>query len=698
MDHEGMKEELTLGDIFKIFRRRIFWFLLILIVTVVITAIYLILSTPVYKAEVTIKLLSQGSSINSLLAQYANQFVPLSSGGSPETELITSRTSIEKVINKLNLMEYYKKKNPKKEITIYDLVNMVTDMVTVSPGKSSSIVKVAVENSDPKLAANIANELANAYDELMKSFSRNEYTVRREFIEQQIPQVQKELQELENKLRRFKEENKVYALDAEAGNLLNIVYKYDSQINETKIKKDEAEARIASLNQQLKQTNQKIISSETISINPVVSQLRSKLVDLQIQLSALLNTYSQNDIKVKDVQKQIDETEKMLRNEVENIVTAQVQTINPDYQRIYTQLAELHSDVEVFDSTISSIQKVREKYESQLSKLPAVEQQLLQLERGLKVKEQFYSLLLQALEEAQIAEAGVSSTVKVIDTAEIPVKPAKPNKKLSLAIGTVLGCFLGILVVFITESTDKRINDEDFVENLLDRDPVLGKVPESEFRNVSEHPELAIEHSPASGFSEAVKLLSTNIEYSNSNPPKVVALTSPEPYDGKTILAANVALSYAQNGYKTLLLNLDMRNPKIEKLFSLGNTKIGITDHILKDVSFDQIVCRYNDKLDVIPVGNIPNNPTIVLTSKRFEDFMNRIKGEYDKVIIDLPSMLINGKLPIADVIVSSKQTDGIVLVVRIGKTKKLSLKTAYENIRTSGIKFLGVVINGIRL
>ncbi|HOQ39448.1 MAG TPA: polysaccharide biosynthesis tyrosine autokinase [Fervidobacterium sp.] len=689
MDQESTKDELTLEDIFRIFRKRFWWFFLILVATVLITLIYLFLATPIYEANVTLKISSQSK--GSLTDIFTSQYSSSNPDISTEIELITSRTNIEKVVQNLNLVNYFQQKNSDEELDFYSVVGSVSKMITVSPVKDTKIVKISVQNSDPELARDVANELSTVYDELLRSLSKNEYTIKRQFIEQQIPTVEQDLKTLEDSLRKFKEENKVYVLDVEAQNLLNIFYNFDSQINQYKIHLDEANAKITALNQQLKQTNQKLISSETISINPVVSQLRSKLVDLQIQLAALLNTYSQDDVRVKDIKRQIDETEKMLRDEVERIVTAQVQTINPDYQRIYSELVDLHSQIEVLNSTISSTEKIREQYSDKVSKLPAVEQQLLQLERDVKVKEDLYSLLLQNLEETKISEAGVVGSAVIVDKAITPIKPVKPNKKLTLAIGAVLGFFLGILAVFVRESFDRTINDEEFVRHVLKGEPVLGRVPEMEFSEESEHPELVVAHSPTSPFSEALKLAATNIEYSDTPAPKVVAFTSSGPNEGKTVVSVNIALSYAQNGYKTLLLDLDMRRPGVEKVLGVERSNIGIVNHLLKDVPLDQITQNYLENFDIIPVGPVPPNPTALLTSKKLEEAMNVLRNEYDRIVIDLPPILAA-----ADALIISKYTDGVVIVVRSGRTQKASFRIAYDNIKTSGLKLLGALINGI--
>jgi capsular exopolysaccharide synthesis family protein len=610
-----------------------------------------------------------------------------------EVELIKSRTNIEKVVENLNLLSYFREKMNIKngELTTYDVVNMIAKMITVTTVKDTSIVKVSVRNPDPELAKNVANELANVYNEMLQKFSKNEYTARRMFIESQIPKVEQELKQVEDELKRFKEKNKIYVLDVEAQNLLNTVYQLDTQINNYKIQIEETKARIAAITEQLKRTNQKVVSSETISINPVVAQLRAKLADLQIQLAGLLNTYSENDERVKTVRNQINETERMLKSQIEKVITSQVETINPNYSELYNQLIQANTTLQMLNSSIAAVERMRDSYSSKVAQLPAVEQQLLQLERDRKVKETLYSVLLEKLEETKISEAGVVGRATIIDPAVTPMVPVKPNKKLTLAVGGVLGIFLGILMVFLREAFDKTISDEEYVKQVLKDAPVLGRIPEVEFPESSEHPELVVINSPTSPQAEALKLTATNIEYSTTPAPKIIAITSSGPGEGKTFIAANIALSYAQNGVKTLLLDLDMRKPRIEKVLGIERINVGVSNHILKDVPLDRIITKYQENLDIIPVGPIPPNPTALLTSKKLEELVATLRTMYDKIVIDLPPILAA-----ADALIVSKLVDGLVLVIRAGKTQKSSLKVAFENIVTSSSKLLGSVINAI--
>lgn len=480
-------------------------------------------------------------------------------------------------------------------------------------------------------------------------------------------------------------------LDEEAKNILSFLLQYDSQINTYNLQIQENKATIQALEELLKKVDEKIVSSETISTNPVVDQLKAKLVNYRVELAGLTRIYSENDPRVLEIKDKIAETEKLLKDEVAKIVSAQVKTINPAYQNLYTQYIEAQYKGEILNSIIVSIEKLRDTYQQKLSKLPVLEQRLLELERNLKVKENLYTLLLEKLEETRIAEAGVIGTATLVDSAIIPEKPVKPNKKLTLAIGGVLGIFLGILFVFLFEYADKSIKDEDELKRIAKGKIILGRIPRFKVDENKEGSELVVLTSPTSPSSESIKLISTNINYSTTAEPKVITITSSGPGEGKTTLAANLAISYAQNVKKTLLIDLDMRRPRVEKVLNIQRKNIGIVNHILKDIPLENITINYIENLDVIPVGPIPPNPTALLTSKKLEQALERLKEKYEKIIIDLPPLLAA-----ADALIISKYTDGMVLVVRAGKTERHSLKVTIENLESSDTNLLGIVINDI--
>jgi capsular polysaccharide biosynthesis protein len=215
MEDGRLDNELTFEDILKIFRKRFWWFFLTVVVTVAIALIYLFTTTPIYEASTTLKVGSSQQS--SVVDIFGSQMSSGSSKISTEIELIKSRRNLEKVVDNLHLVDYFKERSDNPEnVTKNGVIKYLGDIITVSPVKDTNIVKISVQSEDSELARSVADELAIVYNDLLKSLSQNEYTSRRKFIEEQIPKAESELNTAQDNLRLFKEENNVFILDEEA--------------------------------------------------------------------------------------------------------------------------------------------------------------------------------------------------------------------------------------------------------------------------------------------------------------------------------------------------------------------------------------------------------------------------------------------------------------------------------------------------
>ena len=705
MDNGEEYRELTLGDIWRIFKKRFWWFLVTVVVTLVVTGIYLYFATPIYEASSTIKLEPKGtSSVSDIFSQAAMGYSGTSKDLSTEFELIKSRSNIEKVIKDLDLTKYLqdhtspsafsklleKSSADKKNVDLQQVVSSVQSWINVSPVKDTQIAKISVQSPDPTLAANIVNDLAKVYNNQLAQFAKKQYSLKASFIESQIPSVEKDLTNVENTIREFKEKNGIFELSSEADWLLKAITSYDQQINTLELDLAATSAQIQGTQKLLMNVNQTIVSATTVSSNPIVSQLKSKLVDLKIQLSGVESLYPPTDQRVKSIKKQIQEAETQLEKQVTNIISSHVVTVNPLYQQLYNQIISAEAKTQVTQTTLEALKKIRATYESKLKTLPLLEQELADFERQLKVKENLYTLLLEKLEETKISEAGITGNSEIIDTAYVPTKPIKPNKKLSLAIGGTLGIFLGLLIVFIVEYADRTLKEEEDVERISDGIPIIGRIPLLDLKN-KEH-EIFIAEDPTSPSSEAVKIAVTNVLYSSTEKIKKILVTSPTPGDGKTIICGNMAQAFAQNGEKTLIVDLDMRRPRLEKAFGISErAKKGVTNCIVSNLDVEEVLVHIDDNLDILPVGPLPPNPTAILTSKKIKNLIESLEKEYDRIIFDTPPMLAA-----ADAGIVSHLTDGVVLVVKMGKTARDSLKLALSNLTKSKSKVLGLVLNGI--
>ncbi len=709
MSDTGNKEdyrELTLEDILRMFKKRFLLFLVVIIGVVALTWVYLRYQTPIYQATVTIRMDPHSQALPE--AWWAGV---TGTGGSSDIdtdiELIKSRSNFEKVVQELDLVDRIFTQEQLEGIPAGGALRSDLELsaamslagaTTVTSVRNTRIVRISVQHPDRGLATDVANKLAEVYNEKAAETSRRDVTMRREFIESQIPHAEKKLKESADALRYFKERTGIYVLDAQARSLLDILSSYDRQYNAIMIDIEQKRAEATAyrelldefdspegLNAQEKWVN----TSHTLSINPVITQLRNKLALLRIELAGLRDQYPETDARVRSKRTEISATEELIQQEIENefIRTGEGMSLNPAYLNILSSLITSEVFVLISESTLEYIDLLRKEYQQRLNEIPSLEQQLFDFERELRIRENLYTLLLEKREEALIAEASIVGNIEIVDRALVPRSPVSPNRRLSLAIGGVLGIFLGSLGVFLTEYFDKTLKSEEDIGR-VSNEPVLGRIP----LVTGSKEELFIRDSPTAPQSEAVKIVAGNIAFALGEG-IVVGVSSPLPLEGKTLVAANLAYSFATSGQKTLLIDLDMRRPRVEKLLGIDKKGKGLVEMISGSESITDTVLNYSENLDVIPVGKIPSNPTVILSSKKTAAMIQELRSSYDKIVVDLPPAVTT-----SDVVLIGKLLDGLILVARPGTTERDALKLAVSNIKSSGAKILGFVVNGVTM
>jgi succinoglycan biosynthesis transport protein ExoP len=305
--------------------------------------------------------------------------------------------------------------------------------------------------------------------------------------------------------------------------------------------------------------------------------------------------------------------------------------------------------------------------------------------------------------------------IKVIDKAELPEAPIKPNKVQNLAIAAILGFLIGAGVVFLIEYTDYTVKDSKDVEKYLEL-ITIGEIPmfagekrkgrrnktvkkkkgrsgkESQNGNALS-PNLITLVDPKAPASEAYRSLRTNIGYSGvDRKVKLITVTSPGPAEGKSTTAANIAVSMAQAGKKVLLMDGDLRKPRVQKYFSLPND-VGLTDIIVNDFPLKFVIKATNDiqNLDVILSGTLPPNPTEILESQKMADFLVHIREEYDLIILDTPPV---GQL--TDGAILASLADGVILVVASGESNIDMARRAKAALERVNARITGAVLTKI--
>jgi len=500
-NHFDTDEEISLQEYIQIIRKRkwlIFW---VFISAILIVTLGNYIMSPVYKASTTV-LLSESSSKPNI---FDNSEMELLFGSSDnietQVEIIKSRSIAEETIKTLpenifekareeefqkrkdelrwliNILDFLRIKvfvadllgiesssnpEPEEQLTEQEKIKKVMNTISVSLVKNTRIIEINSENIHPELAADIANKTAEVYVEQSKSINRTQSTEAKNFIEEQLLAQEKDYLDEETKLN------------------IEQLANFQAQKLELDTQIVGSNARLEQIKNQLEEQSETVISSQTITANPVVQQLQNKLTDLQIELPSVKERYSANSPQVTEIEIQIKQIESEISQKVSEIISSKVSTMNPIYQDLLSERVSLETNIISSEAKLSSTNEVIKQYEERLDKLPEKEIQLARLERAVRVAENIYLILLESYQEARISEAMELGDIRIVDAALIPSNPIKPRKRLNLAIAGVLGLMLGIMLVFFMEFLDHSFKSREDVEQYLDL-PVLGTIPYVDF-------------------------------------------------------------------------------------------------------------------------------------------------------------------------------------------------------------------------
>jgi len=332
------------------------------------------------------------------------------------------------------------------------------------------------------------------------------------------------------------------------------------------------------------------------------------------------------------------------------------------------------------------------------------------LKRNAEADKSMYDGLLTKLKEANIAAGLKSSNIRVVDPAMIPSTPVRPAKTRAIVLAMLVGLVGGIGLALLREYLDNTVKTPDDIETLV-RLPSLAVVPaftddtpgaprgkllgRASVNGHEKRVELVAQHLPKSQMSEAFRVLRTALLLSQAeHPPQVILVTSALPREGKTTAAANLAVTLAQLGDRTLLIDADLRKPGVGRLLNLTDSKYAGLSSYLAGVSSLELVTVPHPaiaNLVAIPTGPLPPNPADLLSSHKLCEALEQLRGQFKFIVIDSPPIMAA-----TDAVIVSVQADGVLLVVRSGETPKEAFTRARDLLVSVKCRLLGVVLNAV--
>ncbi len=576
--------------------------------------------------------------------------------------------------------------------------------ISVDPVRESDVLLIKFQGPSPRAAAETANLITAVLMDRNASVKREQASSTRKFIEAQLPMVEANLTRAEEALKTFKTQNQVVTLSSEASELLSRITAVDVEYNRALTEKQTLLSRLEAVREQLRSQGGDTVGA--FAAGSLADGLRKSLIDLQMEATQLsVKGYGPDHPQMVRLISQIASTKEKLSQELQALSREAVAPM-PQVAGLMAQIPPLQIDLATAQARERALRRILDQYESEMSRLPYKELQLARLERAKEVGENLYKLLLEKNEEAKITEAGKLGNMRVIDPAVPPGSPVKPRKALNLVIGFLVGLTLGLVLAFFLESLDNSVKTPEELEHNFGL-PVLGLIPSihsqersrrrkknglDEIEKISST--LVTRYTPRSPISEAYRALRTNIQFSRIDSPlKTVVITSAAPSEGKSTTVANLAITTALMGVKTLLVDADLRRPVVHSLFGLAREP-GMINALAERLPLEKVIKPSGiESLDILTCGAIPPNPSELLNTQRMRDLIVTLSQQYDLVLFDSPPVLT-----VTDTCVLGSRVEGVVLVVNSHATDRRALNRAKILLSNVKANILGAVLNRIEI
>jgi capsular exopolysaccharide synthesis family protein len=541
----------------------------------------------------------------------------------------------------------------------------------IFPIRNTRLVEIRYKSTDPKFAAEAANAVAAAYIQQSMEFKLNTSKEAGDFLSDRLAEQRKAVEASERALQTFREQNGTVTV---AEGTSSIAVQRLTDLNSALIKARTERLNKEALYNQLRsmQAAGTIETFPAVLANDYIQGLKTNLAQVQREQAQLSERYGDVHPEMIKAKAAVQTASAKLTTEISKVVEG----VNNEYRTALAQEQSLQGAL--------SAQKTEAIGQNKMGIALSV------LQREADSNRQVYESLLQQTKETGIAGERRATNVRVVDAAEVPGGPISPNLRSDMTFAFVAGLVFAIGLAFGFEYLDNRIKTPQELKAHLNV-PFLGMVP---VVPVDKDPNPLLEKDVPQNFSEAFKSIRTNLLFSSADEGlRSLVVTSAGPGEGKSCVASNIAMALAQAGQRVLLIDADMRRPRVHEIFG-GDQEPGLSNVLAGNAKTSEAIRKSNTSgLWLLPAGHIPPNPAELLGSRRYVDFMSSLNAHFDWVILDTPPVMV-----VADSSIVANQASGVVFVVRADHTSKHSVRAAGEQLEAANAHMLGSVLNRVDL
>ena len=548
----------------------------------------------------------------------------------------------------------------------------------VTPVKRSRLLWVSYEGTDPERCARVVDYLVRQY---MTSYRERSLGVTKgglEALRRKAAELRPKIEVKSEEIQRFKVKHGVVSFERSRNTAFERLQAINTQLGEA----ERDETRLRSAFEGIKsaiERRQRLEELPEVLASAAIRQLKLEQVRARKELNGLLGRFGEAHPQVKAARASLQTIDERILDEMRNA-----------YAGTRTELARVQGQV-------ASLRLQKGEQELQVQRYNELRDGYSVMDASLRSLNKNYDAILNRIEEIEIAltAGSKSDNIFVINNARVPTDPCFPRKPRDLALAAILGLALGIGLCFLLDYLDTTIKTKAEIEALF-RAPAIGFVPGlsgTDAAGENGAMELISMRRPRSAAAESFRSIRTALAFSTADhPPDCILVTSCSPREGKTVTSVNLAITFAMAGRKTVLVDGDMRKPRIHKVFGV-DSQPGLSNWLAgQGASCAAEVAREVDGVDglrVIPSGPLPPNPAELLASQRTAEVIASLRDEYELVVIDSPPVV-----NVTDAVILSRLVEGVVVVVRAFSTQRGLAARGAETIRLSGARILGVVQN----
>lgn len=659
--------------------------------------------TKIYQAQATLLFDPHpprplGSNVEAVVELGAGSFWDIREYYETQYKILQSRRVSKAVVQDLGLghdgaflLNLAPGEQPPTPVTVSDDVaaSALMGRISVEPLKDSRLAIVKLEDANPERAQLLLNALLETYVRQNLDDAQSMTSSAADWLRGQVDNLKGELESSEMKLHEYKEDKNILSVDL--GDQSNMLREEMQQLSEAlttvRTHREEVAARHAELSKVKGDDPARLPASELLQSQLLQDLRRAHEEAIRERLSALGSGKGENHPEVLAAAARVESTKGALLAEVKNIQGA------------------LAADLAIIGRQEAGLAGLLERAKKQAFELNLLEIEYNRLRRSKDNTEKLYSLVLERSKESDLSLMLRENNIRVLDRPLVPDAPIRPEVPLNIALGLLAGIVLGVTFAIGLGLLDRTIKTPEDMENEFGL-TFLGLLPELAAQSKVEArrrgkrglkgdaggpTELLVHNDPLSSTAEAARSIRTNLLFmAPDRPYRRLLVTSAAPSEGKTTVACFIATAMAQAGQRVVLIDCDLRRPRVHRIFG-KTSELGVTTALIGRKVDDVIVETGVPNLWMITAGPIAPDPTELLHSDRFKAFLDDVSQRFDRVIIDSSPLIA-----VTDSAILSTLVDGTVVVVRAFKTTRELLKAALRGLYDVGTKPAGAVLNAV--